>query len=204
MELAKIFNTKNKGQIYGVLGNTNFTTNNNNYTIVVEYKFKDTVKDYLNSSKSLNALKMVMLDETYIDKTINDLSPMEIKMISLAKALIENKNYIFLDYFEKGLNQKEKENFKRLFKKITQDYNKTVIIYTNDLTFLWDICTEIIKIDPEENITTYKKEDFFNIPTENTPPIKDFINKIREKNINIEDYKNILDLLKAIYRIKGD
>ena len=34
------------------------------------------------------------------------------------------------------------------------------------------------------------------------PIISDFIEKIRAKGIKIEDYKDIKDLLKAIYRIK--
>ena len=95
MELAKIFNNQEPGKIYGLIGNYDFMTNTSNYSIVLEYRFKGQVKDYLKNPKMEQALKMVMLDSTYLDKTIDDLSPTELKIISLAKALIENKKYIF-------------------------------------------------------------------------------------------------------------
>jgi len=90
---------------------------------------------------------MVMLDDSFLEKTVEELSEAEIKKVILAATLIENKDYIVLEYFEKGLTFKEKENYKRLFKKISDEYHKTIIIYTNDITFLWDIAHEIIYID---------------------------------------------------------
>ena len=80
-----------------------------------------------------------MLDDSILNKKGTELSNGEIKAVSLAKELIANKEIIVLDYFEKELNNREKENYKRLLKKLSQDFNKTIIIYTNDLTFLWDI-----------------------------------------------------------------
>lgn len=204
MELAKIFNNQEPGKIYGLIGNYDFMTNTSNFSIVLEYRFKGQVKEYLKNPKMEQALKMVMLDSTYLDKTIDDLSPTELKIISLAKALIENKKYIYLDYFEKGLNYKEKENYKRLFKKISKDYHKTIIIHTNDLKFLWDICDEIINVD-NNKITNISKADYFNIDNDvDIPEIVEITKLLKEKNIKIENYKNPLDLLKAIYRIKGD
>ena len=204
MELTRILANKKQNEIYGLIGNINITTNNNNYSIVTNYKFKGTVKEYLNSEKSLQALKIVMLNETYLNKKINELSESEIKIISLAKSLIENKPYIILDYFEKGLTDKEKENYKRLFKKLSKKYAKTILIFTNDLTFIWDICHSIFYVDNNEDINTYTKEEYYDIPISNIPKIKEFTNLLHEKDIKIANYKNVLDLLKAIYRLKGE
>ena len=144
-----------------------------------------------------------MLDDSILNKKGTELSNGEIKAVSLAKELIANKEIIVLDYFEKELNNREKENYKRLLKKLSQDFNKTIIIYTNDLTFLWDICEEIIYVDNDNVINTYQKNDYFKlIELVDKPIISNFIEKIRAKGIKIEDYKDIKDLLKAIYRIK--
>ena len=203
MEVANIIEKTEPSKIYGIMGNINLTTNNSNIGIVRGGMFSNTTKDFLNSSKSLNALKLVMLDDSILNKKGTELSNGEIKAVSLAKELIANKEIIVLDYFEKELNNREKENYKRLLKKLSQDFNKTIIIYTNDLTFLWDICEEIIYVDNDNVINTYQKNDYFKIiELVDKPIISNFIEKIRAKGIKIEDYKDIKDLLKAIYRIK--
>ena len=203
MEVANIIGKTEPNKIYGLMGNINLTTNNSNIGIVRGGIFSHTTKDFLNSPKSSNALKLVMLDDSILNKKGTELSNGEIKAVSLAKELIANKEIIVLDYFEKELNNREKENYKRLLKKLSQDFNKTIIIYTNDLTFLWDICEEIIYVDKDSVINTYQKNDYFKlIELVDKPIISNFIEKIRAKGIKIEDYKDIKDLLKAIYRIK--
>ena len=104
MEVANIFETKEKGYIYGLMGNINLTTNNNNYSIITSYKYSGTAKECLNSSKDSSSLKMVMLNDSYLNKTSSECSISELKKINLAKALIENKDYIVLNYFEKEYN----------------------------------------------------------------------------------------------------
>jgi len=205
MEIARIMENKEIGKIYGLVGNTKVTANNINYSLVTEFKFSGKVSSFLNNQKASNALKMVMLNDSYLEKNVDELSEAETKKIILANALIENKPYLVLDYFEKGLTHKEKENYKRLFKKLSVDYNKTIIIYTNDITFLWDIAHEIIYIDETENINTITKKEYFKLSRiVDKPEIIKFIDLMHDKGIQVEDYKDVLDLLKAIYRIKGE
>lgn len=202
MELANIFNNLEPNKIYGLMGNISLKSNHNNYGIIKYSKCNKTVKDFLNNKKDLKALQMVMLDETYLPKKLTNLSEIELKKINFAYNLLTNKTYLAFDYFEKGLNNKEKDNYKRLFKKLSTEYNKTIILYTNDLTFLWDICDYIVYIDNKE-ILIYNKKNYQNLLSKvDIPEISKFINLIHKKNIPIEDYKNVLDLLKAIYRLK--
>lgn len=205
MEVARILENKEQGQIYGLMGNINITTNNINYKIVTAYKFNGTVKEYLNSEKAHSSLKMVMLNEKYLAKNSLELSESDLMKVNLAKALIENKDYIVLDYFDKYLNTKEQENYKRLFKKLATDYHKTIVLFTNDISFIWDVAKSIIIVDNNEVINTISKNDYFKIlEIIDKPEISQIIDLIRAKNIKIEDYKNVLDLLKAIYRLKGE
>lgn len=199
----RILENKPQGKIYGLMGNIDITTNNSNYSIITDYKFNETVEEHLNSEKSISSLKMSMLDETYLNKKVDELSEMDIKKVSLASALIASKEYLIFDYFEKGLNNREKENFKRLFKKLTNEYGKTILIFTNDITFLWDIAEDITIVDNYGVINTISKENYFDIiDLINKPEVSQFIELMRKKGIKIENYKNVLDLLKAIYRLK--
>lgn len=203
MEVARILDSLEKGRIYGVIGEINLTTNTSKSYLVTDYKFLGTVKDYLNSPKDVASLKMVMLTEKYLNKESNELSEVEIKKVNLAKALIENKENIILDFFEKGLNDFEKKNFKRLFKKLAEDIHKTFLIYTNDILFLQDIASSIILVEDNHISRKYEKNEFFDLSNYyNIPEINKIINLIREKGIKLEDYMDVKDLLKAIYRIK--
>ena len=192
-----------QGLIYGLIGNLDVTTNHNNCKIVSDYKFKGNVLTYLDSPKASNSLKMVMLNDTYLDKTIKDLNESEIIKINLAKALIANKDYLVLDYFDKYLTEAEKADYKRLFKKIATNYHKTIILFTNDYNFLSDIASSIIYVDNQETINIYSKKDFTTLKDLMNSPILDFIAKAKSLNVDLSKYNNTSDILKAIYRIKG-
>ena len=203
MEVAKILENKPKGYIYGLMGNINLTTNNNNYSIITDYKFNGTVEEYLNSPKAASSLKMVLLDENVMKKNARDLSIGELKKVSLAKALIDGKDYLVLDYFDKSFNHKEIDYFIRLIKRMTNDYQKTVILFTNDITVLWNNIKELLIVDEYFVINTIPKEKYFEfIDKLNEPEIVRFTRLMKELGLNIENYKNTQDLLKAIYRLK--
>lgn len=203
MEVAKILENKPKGYIYGLMGNINLTTNNNNYSIITDYKFNGTVEEYLNSPKAASSLKMVLLDENVTPKNARDLSIGELKKVSLAKALIDGKDYLVLDYFDKSFNHKEIDYFIRLIKRMTSDYHKTVILFTNDITILWNNIEELLIVDEYFVINTIPKEKYFEfIDKLNEPEIVRFTKLMKELGLNIENYKDTQDLLKAIYRLK--
>lgn len=203
MEVANILENKNQGFIYGLMGNINLTTNYNNYSIITGYRFSGTVKDYLNSNKDISSLKMVMLKEDILNKHASELSIGDLKKISLAKALIENKEYLIFDYFEKEMNAHEKEHFKRLWKRLTNDYHKTIVIFTNDITSFWDIAQELIIVDKYKVINTIPKDKYYDFMDDiSKPEIIKFIDLLKAKNIAIDYYQDPKDLLKAIYRLK--
>ena len=203
MEVAKILENKPKGYIYGLMGNINLTTNNTNYSIITDYKFNGTVEEYLNSPKAASSLKMVLLDENVMPKNARDLSIGELKKVSLAKALIDGKDYLVLDYFDKSFNHKEIDYFIRLIKRMTNDYQKTVILFTNDITILWNNIEELLIVDEYFVINTIPKEKYFEfIDKLNEPEIVRFTRLMKELGLYIENYKDTQDLLKAIYRLK--
>ena len=203
MEVANILENKERGLIYGLMGNINLTTNHVSISIITSYKFPGTTKEYLNSEKALSSLKMVLLDESILSKTSSECSISELKRISLAKALIENKECIVLNYFEKELNYQERRYFKSLWKRLSENYHKTIVIFTNDITSFWNIASSLLVVDKYKVINTIKKEDYFKFMDNlNKPEIVRITELIQEKGIPIENYQDDSDLLKAIYRIK--
>ncbi len=203
MEIANIIESKPKSNIYGLVGNINLTSNNKNYNIITDTKFNSTVKEYLNSPKDTSSLKMALLKDEILTKKSSELSIGDLKKVSLAKALIENKEYIVLDYFDKELTDKEKSYFKRLWKKLTVDYKKTIIIFTNDITSLWDIAKEIILIDKNKVSYTIKEEAYTKVlDLFDKAEITKFIELIQAKGIDMKYYYESNELLKAIYRLK--
>ena len=52
MELMQIIPKLEKSNIYGLMGNIDINTNNNNYFIIDDYKFKETAQEYLNNPKA--------------------------------------------------------------------------------------------------------------------------------------------------------
>ena len=203
MEVANILENKERGLIYGLMGNINLTTNHVSISIITSYKFPGTTKEYLNSEKALSSLKMVLLDESILFKTSSECSISELKRISLAKALIENKECIVLNYFEQELNYQERRYFKSLSERLSENYHKTIVIFTNDITSFWNIASSLLIVDKYKVINTIKKEDYFKFMDNlNKPEIVRITELIQEKGIPIENYQDGSDLLKAIYRIK--
>lgn len=156
--------------------------------------------------KISQALKMVNLADEVLDFSFNELSSIQLKKISFVSDLVGEKTYLILNYFEKGLNYKEKNHFKRLLKKIAHEYNRKVIVITNDAEFLVDLVDKIIIVAKENFIEVFDKKDFYNLKLYNfldKPEIVSFSEACFEKGIKIEKYLENNELVKAIYRVIG-
>ena len=121
--------------VTGYLGNFNIS---GAYVINGFIDIELSVKSYLmsitNEEKIKSSLKMVMFDKD-INSIISKLSPVDKKKVQLAYALCKREKYIYFEYFEKGLTNKEKNYFKKLLQKI-KEYQISIIVHTNDINFL--------------------------------------------------------------------
>lgn len=163
------------------------------------------VKEYLMSvtseDKIQSSLKMVLFDKD-VNSIIKNLSYKDKKKVQLAYALCNKENYLFLEYFDKGLTLKEKNYFKKLLKKI-KEYQISIIIHTNDMVFLFDLADKISLVQ-NENIIEMPKVDFYNDELYkfiDEPEIVDFINYCRKNNIDLDSYIDNKELIKAIFRM---
>ena len=163
--------------------------------------FKDTKVSEIIKYKLDASLKMVGLSNKIKDLKFSDLSSREKNKVILASKL--NDEVIVLKYFSKGLISKDIEDFKRLFKKLVS-YNKKIILIDNNLN-LFINCVDNIYIISENEII-YENKDIYD-PTlylnADAPGIVDFTYLSEDEGIHIDEYKELDELIKAIYRIKS-
>lgn len=150
--------------------------------------------------KRTESLKMVGFTSDIQDKLFDDLSSGNKNRVILASKLLE-KNIILVN-FSVGLTWKDIEFFKKLFKKVAS-YGKKIILIDNCELF-FNLVDKIYVID-KGNIL-FSCNDLYNKELSNyidLPKIVEFTFKCEDKGIRINHYKEVDELLKAIYRIKS-
>lgn len=187
------------GKIYSYIGDGIFST----FNLKKEVYILDHINKYTDSKKILEALKIVNLSEDYLLRKSNDLSNTEYNKLRLANDLINNEKIIILDYFDKGLCYKEKEYFKRLFRKLAKNYGINFYIKTNDFSFCIDLVDEYLVFDNNRIVKNILKKEAFKEKVYlyyDKHTLVDFVLKSRKYNHLLDDYTDIKDVLKAIYR----
>lgn len=161
-------------------------------------------KDILNE-RVLDSLKLVGLNKDYLDKNPLDLNLGDAKRVALASSLIYNPEVIILDEIEIGLNYKDKKNILRIIKTLKEKYNKTVIILTKNTDFIYGNVDKVFIMNKTKLIKSGEQEllrdkELMESCSLSIPKIVEVINKIREKNIDMENYTDIKDLIKGVFR----
>ena len=162
-----------------------------------EYKTENVVKHVVQS------LRIVGLDETYLDRDPNELSSVEKKKVELATVISYNPEVIILDNFELGLSYREKEYFRKLFLKLKNKYNKTIILITNNVEFLFDIVDAVHVIYKSKLVISEGKEIFYNsnlYKYVNIPKIIEFTKYAESKGDEIKKCTDIKELINELYR----
>lgn len=167
------------------------------------YKYKNE-KIY---KQVLDALIMVGLDETYLEKNIFDLSAGEKRKVAIASVLVFNPKIIILDEPTVGLDYDNKRKLMLLIKKMKERYNKTIIIVSHDIDMLNVIADDIIVMDEAEVLINapkkevFKNKEIFEKCGISLPKIVQFKDLVAtKKGIKLGEYTDIKDLIKDVYR----
>lgn len=186
------------------------------YLVSLKEKFKKSSileeANYINDYYNLNynnveqrlskALIMVGL-YNYKDSYFSDLSSAELKKIKIAFALFINSKIIILDYVDKGLCNKDIEYLKKLLRKIGKTYHKNIIICSDDLNNYLDIIDNVIVINNGKVVIDLKKNNLYNDEIYKylkMPSIIHLIKYLKSKGHVFDNYIEMKELLKAIYR----
>ena len=150
-----------------------------------------------------DALKLVELNDSYLRRSFVTLSTTEIKRIQLALILFYNPLVYVFDYHEKGFNYKDIEYLKKVLKKLKSNYNKNIIIVSDNISYFLDTLDEYIIFNKGKVVVTGDKKDLYNEDLYKyikCPKIISFIKMVKDKDINLSNYLDINELIKGIYR----
>lgn len=195
-ELGYIFQNPEESFIFSnVKEELSFGLNKYNYKVDnIEKRIEDT-------------LKMIGLDNSYLDKNPFNLSSGEKSLLSLGVVLSLNPKLIIIDEPTIYLDNKKEEYLIKLLKRLKNNYHKTIIIFTSNIEFALKISDNYVilkkgkitsKGTNKELMTNMDKVKNAGI---SIPQIVDFINTAnKKKNINLEMTFDIKELMKDIYR----
>ena len=163
--------------------------------------------DLLNPEKKvLDSLKIVGLDITYLTKNIHDLSSSEKKLLQIGMTLMSNPEVLILIEPFKEFDKKIAKRILSLFQVIVEQYNKTIVIISDDVNMLYNYTNHLIieknnKIIIEgntkevlENVNLLKKHKI------DIPDIVEFTYLAKAKKAKIDYHRDIRDLMKDIYK----
>ena len=147
------------------------------------------------------ALKMVRLNKEIKERLFDELSSRDKSKVILASHLHDKE--IRLVNFSKGLIKKDLNYFSSLFKRITSYGRKIILIDKNMELYL--NCVDHIYVIKNAEIVYATKNIFDRELSKyvDIPKIVEFILNSADNGIRLDYYKELDELLKAIYRIKS-
>ena len=150
-----------------------------------------------------DALKMVGLDDSYLDKDPLKLNFSDAKKLALAITLIYNPKLIILDEPTIGISNMDKKELIRLLKILKNRYNKTILVLSKDTDFLYSLVDYLYvfykgNLMCEGNTSIFKDFNLFNNLGMKVPDIVMFTSICKSKNVNLREYKDISDLEKGV------
>ena len=165
------------------------------------YKYK---LDKINKQLS-DSLNMVGLSSDYLNKEINNLSSGEATRVAIASSLVMNPKVLILDEPTIYLDSRGRRELLNLLLILKNKYNKTVIIMSNDMDFVYELNNNYIFINEGRIISKGEVEkiniddDIFSKYNLKVPKILDFVNYINiRKNVMLNNIYSIDDIVKGV------
>lgn len=159
---------------------------------------------YKNISKRVvDSLKMVNISSEYLNIPFDNMSSIMLKKMELALALFLNSKIFIFDNFEKEMSFSEVEYFKKLINKLSNSYNKTMIVCSNDINTFLNIISDIVIFKNGKLVYNGNKNSFYDsllYKYIDQPDIVHYINYLKKKGHIFDSYIDMKELLKAIYR----
>ena len=153
-----------------------------------------------------DSLKIVGLDDTYLNRNINSLSSSEKILVILAISLLSNPEIIILDDLFKYFDKVNERRLFILLEKIRDNYDKTIILINDDNEILYKYTSKLIIkknnlfIEGDTN-KLFQRVDFLHKNNIKVPEIIELTHLIKKKKkIKLEYHKDVRDILKDIYK----
>lgn len=163
------------------------------------------IKDPIKKIK--DSLKIVELKEEILTRNIKTLSQSEKKLIQIAISLLSNPEIIIIEEPFKFLDKYNEKKIIMLFQRLKEQFNKTIIIISNDSNILYKYTNNMLFIKENEIILsgptneTYLRVDYLKRNKFEIPDIVQFTYLAKKnKKVKIDYHKDIRDIIKDIYK----
>ena len=184
--------------------------NNIIYIKDIFYKYVKDRELYIKNidNRIIDSLKIVGLNKNIMNKTINEISTSEKVLIKISVSIINNPNLIIIDDI---FNYLDKTNIKKvnlLFNRLVDKFDKAIIIISDNSDRIFENCNYCIFIKDDKilvrgkTIDIFKRVDYLKRNGFLNSSLCEFVYKAKSKNIKIDYYKDVRDLIKDIYRNK--
>lgn len=165
------------------------------------FKYKDDKID----KQVRDALKMVGLDDNYFTRELNTLSSGEASRVAIATAIATNPKVFILDEPTIYIDVDMRNMLIKLIKKLKDKYNKTIIIMSDDMDFVYAVSDNYVLLDKGMIIKSgeideiKRQSDVLSSCSIYVSKFYDFINFVNEyKGVNLEDASNIDDIVQEV------
>ena len=157
-------------------------------------------------SKAKELIKLVGLDESYLDKSPFELSGGEMRKVALCGVLALEPKVLILDEPTVALDYKSREEIMTMVKKLKDELNMTIVLISHNMNYVLEYADKIFvlkngKINFEGTVEELFADE--NLLKENSleqPELLKFYNKLQENNIKLNvfprKYEDLIDALK--------
>ena len=149
-------------------------------------------------------LKLVGLDESYLEKSPFDLSGGQKRRVAIAGILAMDPDILILDEPTAGLDPQGAKEMLNLFKKINRS-GKTIIIVSHDMNQVLEYCDDVIvmsngKVERHESVDEiFKETEYLSSLSLDLPTITSFILQLNKHGFKIDSsIKDVDQLVKEI------
>ena len=152
-------------------------------------------------------ITMLEIDNELLDKSVYSISESELYKVMIASIMLYNPDNLIFDEVLFSLDYKAKTKLLKLLMKLKKFFNKTIIIVCPNIDDIYEFIDDIMIID-EGKILLYGNKyevynDNYNLLTEKNiriPTIVEFIKRMEDEGIKLDNVDNINELIKTVYR----
>ena len=152
-------------------------------------------------------ITMLEIDNELLDKSVYSISESELYKVMIASIMLCNPDNLVFDEVLFSLDYKSKTKLLKLLMKLKKFFNKTIIIICPNIDDIYEFIDDIMIIDEGKILLSGNKYEIYSdnydlLKEKNIriPTIVEFINKMKEEGINLDNVDNINELIKTVYR----
>ena len=157
-------------------------------------------------SKAKELIKLVGLDESYLDKSPFELSGGEMRKVALCGVLALEPKVLILDEPTVALDYKSREEIMTMVKKLKDELNMTIVLISHNMNYVLEYTDKVFvlkngKINFEGTVEElFADEKLLKENSLEQPELLKFYNKLQENNIKLNvfprKYEDLIDALK--------